>query len=68
MRLKYYEWICIRERDSLVVGKLPVMAKESVPFVTAMIATIGKVRDVVLPVVCQKEVVIVERKVMKEVG
>ena len=68
MRSKYYEWICIRERDSLVVGKLPVMAKESVPpFVTAMIATIGKVRDVVLPVVCQKEVVIVERKVMKEV-
>jgi len=65
MRLKYYEWICIRERDSLVVGKLPVMAKESVPFVTAMIATIGKVRDVVLPAVCQKGVVIVGRKAMR---
>ena len=66
MRLKYYEWICIRERDSLVVGKLPVMAKESVPFVTAMIATIGKVRDAVLPAVCQKGVVIVGRKAMKK--
>ena len=48
-----------------MVGKLPVMAKESVPFVTAMIATIGKVRDVVLPAVCQKGVVIVGRKVRR---
>ena len=42
------------------------MAKESVPFVTAMIAIIGKVRDVVLPAVCQKGVVIVGRKVMSK--
>ena len=48
-----------------MVGKLPVMAKESVPFVTAMIATIGKVRDAVLPAVCQKGVVIVGRKAMR---
>ena len=42
------------------------MAKESVPFVTAMIiATIGKARDIVLPAVCQKGDVIVGRKAMR---